>query len=168
MRHIYDKLDMSRIIAKVLYLGMFINVFIPGALIAACYLYDQSHPRFGEMGGMANALFYIFATLAIAQAGYAIWWRGKRYNQLMVRSQETMENDLVTGLVAASRPVFILIASISGWGFLYFIITGRFKESLVFVLLSFLIFQVVRPRYGLMKKVIDRQIELLDKVKPAP
>lgn len=167
MKHLYDKLDMSRIIAKVLYLGMFLNVLLPGALLGACYYYDQQYPRHGEAGDMANFLFYIFATLALAQAGYAIWWRGKRYNQPMVKSQATMEDDLVSGLAAASKPIFVLVAAISGWGYLYFIITGRFKESLVLVLLSFVVFQIVRPRYSLMKKVIDRQIELLDKGKSA-
>ena len=161
MGYLYNDLDMSRIIAKVLYLGMFINILIPGAVLAGCYMYDQNYPRYGAGGEFANMLFYLFAVIAVVQAGYAIWWRGKRYNEPIARSQESIEDDLAQGLRQASRPIFILIAAISGWGYLYFAITGRFKECLMFVMISFIVFQVVRPRYGTMKKVIDRQLELL-------
>lgn len=163
MGYLYNDLDMSRIIAKVLYLGMFINILIPGAVLAGCYMYDQNYPRYGGGGEFANVLFYIFAVIAVVQAGYAIWWRGKRYHEPIARSHESIEDDLAHGLRKASRPIFILIAAISGWGYLYFAITGRFQECLMFVLISFIVFQVVRPRYGTMKKVIDRQIELLER-----
>lgn len=165
MGYLYNDLDMSRIIAKVLYLGMFINIIVPGALLAGCYLYDQNYPRYNSGGDFANSLFYIFAVLALIQAGYAIWWRGKKYHQPIARSHETVQEDLAIGLRKASQPIFILIAAISGWGYLYFAITGRFKECLMFVMISFIVFQVVRPRYGTMKKVIDRQLELLERGK---
>jgi hypothetical protein len=154
---------MARIIAKVLYLGMFINILIPGALLAACYLYHQNYPRYSEGGNFANLLFYVFAVIAVAQAGYAIWWRGKRYHEPIARSKESLEEDLAVGLRKASRPIFILIAAISGWGYLYFMLTGRFEGCLMLVLISFVVFQVVRPRYGTMQKVIDRQLELLER-----
>ncbi|HPC11896.1 MAG TPA: hypothetical protein PK112_07335, partial [candidate division Zixibacteria bacterium] len=45
-------------------------------------------------------------------------------------------------------------------GFAYFLLTGRFREGLVFVVLSFLAFQIVRPRYGMVRGLIKQQEDL--------
>ncbi|MFQ5454378.1 MAG: hypothetical protein ACE5D6_09365, partial [Candidatus Zixiibacteriota bacterium] len=52
---------------------------------------------------------------------------------------------------------------ISLYGFIYFFLTGRFKEAVFFVVFSFLVFQIVRPRYGFIRKLIDSQKKLVER-----
>jgi len=62
-----------------------------------------------------------------------------------------------------SRPIFVMIAAISVYGYLYFYLTGRFKETVFLVLFSFLVFQVIRPRHAAVKKLVRHQKMLAEK-----
>ena len=57
----------------------------------------------------------------------------------------------------------MLIGAISLYGVIYFLLTGRFEETMFMVILSFIVFQIVRPRYGLVSKLIDTQYALAEK-----
>ncbi len=149
--------DLNQIMVKPLYFGLFINVLIPAALLFGCYYLHQHSYVANRAGDFANALYYLIGALSIAQIGVALWWRHKRLEQPMIRCRETFQQDLGHGLLAGLRPVFLLIAGISGYGLIYFFLTGRFEESLFVVLLSFLAFQIVRPRTKSMMKVIEIQ-----------
>lgn len=157
-RHDLDtEYDMTAMIAKPLYFGMLVNVLVPAGLLFICYYLEKNYYVDDSIPGMANALFYIFCALAFVQAAAALWWRNKSYNTPMIRREESFEYDLTTEIQRRSRPVFLLISSISIWGYIYFGLTGRFTESVVFVVFSFVVFQFVRPRYGSLKRLIYRQ-----------
>jgi len=158
----YEDFDVTGMVAKPLYFGMLINVMLPGGLLFICFYINEHSPLANSIPAFANTLFYIFAVLSIAQAGLALWWRHKKFGEPMVRKMETMEQDLVRGIMACSRPSFLLIAAISLWGFIYFWLTGRFEETAMFVVFSFLVFQVVRPRHGAIRKLIDHQRKLAE------
>ena len=81
----------------------------------------------------------------------------------MIRRQETFQTDLALGLTRICRPVFMLVGAISLYGVQYFVLTGRFEETMFMVILSFVVFQVVRPRYGLVNKLIDNQYSMAEK-----
>ncbi|MFH1686308.1 MAG: hypothetical protein ABIE70_02150 [bacterium] len=158
----YSGLDLTRIIVKPLYFGMLVNIIAPMAGLFVCYwLNNQDTPMENRVGDFANTLYYIIGAVALSQAGLALWWRQKSFARPMVRSMESFEDDLRDSLIAASKPVFILIAAISLWGYLYFFLTGRFNEGAFVVLFSFVVFQVIRPRQGGLKKLIDRQRQLV-------
>lgn len=157
--------DTTRIIAKCLYTGMTLNVIIPVAALFACYFVANNYFIDNRLADLTRPVFVVFAVIAVASAGLAIWWRGKRLNQPLICKKETFEPDLTANLAKVLRPVFLLIASICFWGFLFFSLTGLFTETVFFVVFSFLVFQVVRPRYGFLEKVIARQEELAEQGK---
>ena len=149
--------DLNQVMVKPLYFGLFINVLIPAALLFACYYLDQRSYVANRAGNFANALYYIIGALSLGQIGVALWWRHKRLEQPMIRRRESFAEDLAHGLLAGLRPIFLLIAAIAVYGIIYFFLTGRFEESLFVVLVSFLAFQIVRPRTKSTMKVVEIQ-----------
>lgn len=156
--------DLTRIIAKPLYFGLFSNIMAPMAVLLVIYFIHNGQgwaPLVSE--SMANTLFYALAFVAVVHAGLVVWWRKKAYASPMVRRRETFEADFAAEYLRRTRPLFLAIGAVSLYGFVYYFLTGRFNESLMFVVFSFLVFQLVRPRYGLVQKLIDRQTALVEK-----
>ena len=156
-----DDYDLSAIIVRPLYFGLVANIVIPVGLLLVCYYLQNSGSVYNRIGTTANPLFYIFAVLALGEAGLALLLRKKLFSRPMIRRSETFEQDFSDALLQRSRPIFVLIASISIYAYIYFLLTGRFTEAVFFVILSFLVFQIVRPRYGLARKLIAEQRELV-------
>lgn len=158
-----NQYDINRIIVKPLYFGMAINVLIPMGLLLVCYYLDRQQSWFNRVGDTANTIFYLLGAISIAQAGVALWWRNKLMHQPMIRRKETFEDDLIEFLTTKSKNIFVIISGISLYGILYFYLTARFEETMFFVIFSFLVFQVVRPRYGFIRRLIAQQTELMEK-----
>lgn len=158
-----DEYNLNRIIVKPLYFGLTTNVLVPMALLLICYYYENNCNINNSIGNFANSLFYIIGFLSISQSGLAMWWRGKLFSQPMIKRKEDFEQDFIISLMKKIKPVFLLIAVISLYGFIYFFLTGRFKEAVFFVVFSFLVFQIVRPRYGFIRKLIDSQKKLVER-----
>ncbi len=158
-----DRYDVTSLVAKPLYFGMVMNVMLPAAILFLCYYANNNYFVENRIPALANTLFYVFAVFAVAESGLAVWWRNKRFREPMIRREKTFERDLLMSLITFCRKLFLLTTSISVWGFIYFLLTGRFQECAVFVILSFLVFQVVRPRYGSVRKLIATQEELVEK-----
>jgi hypothetical protein len=155
--------DLNRIIAKPLFFGLFSNVVAPMALLFVCY-YLQGHGGMPDrLGDSSSVVFYLFAALALGEAGFAIWWRGKLFAAPMIRRRETFEADFAEQYAKRCRPLFLVIAAICLYGYIFYFLSGRFNESLMFVVFSFIAFQAVRPRHGMVQKLILRQQELVDK-----
>jgi hypothetical protein len=165
MRQFENNSDLTGIIVKPLYFGLFVNILVPMVLLLLCYYLDQRGGVVNRVPGMANTLFYIFGVLSLAEAGFALWWRTKLYAQPMIRRRETFEEDFSKALLERSRPIFLVIASISVYGLIYFLLTARFNEAVFLVVFSFLVFQVVRPRYGMVRKLIAYQQKLAEQGK---
>ncbi len=157
-----DDLDLNRIVVGPLYLGMVTNILIPMALLMVCYYINNNHGVTDTLGESANPLFIVFCAMAIAEGGFAIWYRGKLFGQPMIRRRETFEDDFMEAYKVRCRPLFLLIASISIYGYLFFFLTGRFNEAVLFVVFSFLVFQIVRPRHGLIRKLAERQMAMVE------
>ncbi len=155
--------DLSQIIIRPLYFGLVVNILIPAAGLLICHYIDSNYEQRNIIGDLANPLFFIFAVLALLQAVFALWWRAKRLRRRMVKTEEEFEQEMAAALLRACRPVFIVIAVISAYGYLYFFLTGRFTETIVFVFFSFIVFQLVRPRHGFARKLIIRQKAFLEK-----
>jgi len=158
-----DKYDLTRIIIGPLYFGLVVNVLIPMGLLLVCFYFESNASWYNRIGGSANALFYVIAVLSVAQGGLALWRRGQLMNQPMIRRKENFEEDFKRALLGRSRHISLIIALIAVYGFVYFMLTARFKETVFLVFFSFLIFQVVRPRFGFIRKLIARQEELVEK-----
>ena len=163
-----NQYDLTSMIVKPLYFGMVFNVIIPAALLFVCHYISNNYFPENRIPELSNALFYVFCALALVQAGLALWWRNRLFDKPMVHRQESFEHDIGSALFVGLRPVFLLIAAITLWGYLYFFLTGRFAETLGLVVFSFVVFQVVRPRLGSVKKLIAYQQKLVNDCRFAP
>jgi len=158
-----DDYDLNRIIVRPLYFGLLSNIIVPVAGLFVCFYINNKGPRWNMLGDSADLVFYLFLAMAAAETAFAIWWRAKLFKSPMIRTRETFEKDFSDEYLHRSRPLFILIASISIYGYIYFYLTGQFNAAAWFVVGSFLVFQLVRPRHGLVRKLIDHQKELVEK-----
>jgi len=158
-----DRYDLARMIAGALYSGLFINIMIPAGLLLVCYFLDQKGMVDNSIGMFANTLFYIFVVLSVVEGIVAVLWRNRGLAQPMIRRRETIEQDIREQLVVRLRPAFLLLAAVALNGIVYYLLTGRFEEALVFVVLSFVAFQVIRPRYGSLRKTIEQQEDMFEK-----
>ena len=152
-------------IIKPLYLGVLLNIVLPGAFLFVCYYMNNNNSYTNALVDFntANILFYVFAVLALVNSGLALFMRQKLYSTQLVKSKENFEEELTLVLLEKIRPIFILISVISIYGVGYYFLTTRFKEAALFVVFSFIVFQVVRPRIGFIQKLIDAQMKLLNK-----
>ena len=159
-----DAVDLHFVMIKPLYFGLVVNILIPMALILICYFVEvKGGGIVNQVGELASTLFYLVVAIGIVQAVLAFWWRQKMFGELLVKSAETFQDDLAHSLLVKSRPVFLLIALVAVWGIGYYFLTGRFLETVVIVFFSFVAFQVVRPRFGFIERLIARQAELLER-----
>jgi small-conductance mechanosensitive channel len=131
-------------------------------LLFVCFYVNEHAPFDNRVGAFANTIFYLLCGLSLADAGVALWWRSRLFSERLVSRRETFEEDLLAALVRRMRPIFLIVAAISLYGVLYFFLTARFVEALFFVIFSFLVFQVIRPREGMMRKVIAAQQRYLE------
>jgi len=157
--------DLNKIIVKPLYFGMLVNIVIPMVLLLVCYYLEAKGNWSNSIGEFAGTLFYVLIVLSLAQAGWSLWQRGKLFNQPLIKRKETFEEDIIKGLLKRAKPIFVSIALIALYGYVFFFLTGRFKETVFFVVFSFIVFQVVRPRFGFVKKLIKSQKKLIEQGK---
>ena len=158
-----DDLNVTHILIKPLYFGMLVNVTIPLLLLLLLYVLNKSAGTVSHFGEGDQTLFYLFIGVAALQSGLIIWWREKLFKSPMISRPELFEADFGREYLKRCRPLFLAIASLSFYGVIFYFITHRFTEAVVFVLLSYVVFQLVRPRHGLVYKLIDRQRELVKK-----
>jgi hypothetical protein len=158
-----ERFDLARLIVKPLYFGMAVNVMAPAAVLLVCFYLNQNSYMPNRVGDLAGPLLYIFGALAVVESAFALWWRVQLMKKPMLRRVETAEADIIQELYRRSRPVFILIASTSLYGIAYYSLTGRFEEAVFFVIFSFIVFQVVRPRYGFLRQLIRRQLDMVER-----
>ena len=160
----FDKYNLHKMIIKPLYLGVLLNIILPGAMLFVCFYLHNNNSYTNAIVDFdnANTLFILVAVLAIINSGLALWMKQKLFMTPMITDKENLENELTLALLEKIRPVYILISVISVYGIGYYFLTARFKEAAFFVVFSFLVFQVVRPRLGFIQKLIDAQLKLLE------
>ena len=163
----FDKFNLNHIIIKPLYLGLTINIVLPGALLFICYYLDTNNiwtdPYVSFEFG--NTLFVVFAILSLANSGLALWMKSKMVKSPMIKRAETFEDDLAKSLLVKSKQIFLIISMVAVYGILYYLLTVRFREAAFFTVFSFVVFQFVRPRIGFVQGLIDKQKKLVDEGK---
>jgi hypothetical protein len=155
--------DLTRIIAKPLYFGTFVNVIVPGILMLLCF-YIEKNRGWAPLVDLyyLDTIRGVIAVAALVHLGLVIWWRTKLYASPMIRRKETFEQDFAAEYFRRTKPLFFAIASLALYGIFYFLVTGEFDNFFLGLFIyCFLVFQFVRPRYGLVQKLIERQEKLV-------
>jgi len=157
-----DDIDLTHIIVKPLYFGLLVNVTVPLVLLFIIYYVKSRSAGVNHVGDNAQFFLYAFGALALLQTLAIVWWRDKLFKAPMIHRRETFEADFAAEYLKRCKPLFLAIAALSFWGFLFYFLTGRFQESAIFVIVSYLVFQIVRPRHGLVRRLIIRQRQLVE------
>jgi hypothetical protein len=156
------EIDLNGIIAKPLYRGLLINIFMPAIMIAFAYYIDHSKERTGMVpSDTLNILFWALIILSVADGAVAILLRKRLSSMPMIRSKETFAGDLADRVLAMSLVCFAVTAAISLYGLAFYILGGTFDHFFLFVVISFIAFQFVRPRLGFIEKVVAAQEKLV-------
>jgi len=87
----------------------------------------------------------------------AILLKQKMFMVPLIRSEASFEDDLKTGAFRVSMTCYAMTTAISIYGFVLFLIGGDFRTMFLFILMSFIAFQLVKPRRGFIEKVIEAQ-----------
>lgn len=161
----FEKYDINHIIIKPLYLGLVINIIIPAVLIYICYYLENNYNMINKLGDFSFTLFIIICILAVVQSAAAFYLRNQLLNKPLIKSEATFSDDLSSAIMKVSKPMFLMIMLISIYGFIFYLISADFEAAMMIVVFSFVVFQVIRPRLGFAKKLIEKQEDYVEQGK---
>ncbi len=150
--------DINAILIKPLYMGMLINIFFPMTLLIVAYFMSQSSGQdVMKITSKWDVIAWVFLAVAVVDGIVAILLRQKLFMVPLIRSEASFEDDLKAGAFRVSMTCYAMTTAISIYGFVLFLIGGDFRTMFLFILMSFIAFQLVKPRRGFIEKVIQAQ-----------
>ena len=150
--------DINAVLIRPLYMGMLINIFFPITLLIIAYFMSQSSGQdVMQMTSKWDVLAWVLLALALFDGIAAILIRQKQFMAPLIRSAATFEEDLKAAAFRISITCYAMTTAISIYGFVLFLISGDFRTMFMFILISFIAFQIVKPRRGFIEKVINVQ-----------
>jgi small-conductance mechanosensitive channel len=156
-------INITHIIVKPLYFGMVCNVIIPLAALFGIYFYNNKYGGTNHVANSEPFIFYLLIGITIIETLGVVWWRDRLFKTPMIKRAETFEADFAAEYLRRCKPIFLVIASLSLYGVVFYFLTGQFERSVIFVIISYVVFQIVRPRHGLVSKLLAHQRELVKK-----
>ena len=159
--HDYDNYNVTVMMAKPLYLGIGINILIPAALAFICYWMDSNQKLTNPMftGQMVDTLFMIFGIVTLIIIAVVIIKKQQLLKIKLIENNDLINEQIPEALTTKMKPLFLLTTLIALLGVIYYFLTASFKPTLFFIVVSFLVFQFLRPRVGFIHKLIDKQLE---------
>ena len=158
----YD-VDINHILIKPVYFGLLMNIFVPVVILGVAYYLDKSGGAQGTIQkSELNILFWMLAAVSLADGAMAIYFRHKKFMAPMIRSKETFEEDITRGVFTQSIICYSMTTAIAVYGLVFYLMGGSFMHLFFFVFLSFIAFQLIRPRYGFIEKVLAAQEKHVD------
>jgi len=152
----YD-VDINRALVKPIYIGLAMNVFFPSVVALVVYFIESEGGKIAPAAYPNDLLLWALAGLAVMDGAVAIFFKQRRFFVPMIRSKESFAEDFYAGVTSSSILVFALCAAIAVYGVVAYFLSRTFDYLLFFILLSFIAFQIVRPRAGFLKKVLEAQ-----------
>lgn len=149
--------DINRALVKPIFIGLAMNILFPSVIALVIFFLESRGGLSLPEPGTSDMVLWMLAAVAVADGAIAIYFRQKRFYAPMIRSEKTFAEDFYTGVTTASILVFALCTAIAVYGVVAYFLTGTFDYLLLFILLSFIAFQIVRPRAGFLQKVLEAQ-----------
>ena len=158
-----SKIDLNRLLIRPLYFGLLLNILIPVVLLAITYFLEKKDVMSGTFDpDTYSVLFWIFCVLAIVDGVLTFVIRQKLFFAPMVMTKETFEDDLMQGFFKNSIVCYAMAMAIAVYGFVLFFLGGSFETMVLFVLISMIAYQFIRPRFGFAEKVIAAQKKFVE------
>lgn len=158
MNNIESKFDINRLLIKPVYIGLFMNILMPIILLAIVYYVEKNGGRNVTYDTATyNMFFWIFCVVAIGEGVVAFILKQKLFFSPMIKSKETFEDDLLRGFMTSSIICYSCTTAIAIYGLVLFLLGGTFETMVLFVLISMIAYQFIRPRYAFAEKVAEAQ-----------
>jgi len=164
-----SKIDINKLLIKPIFYGLFINILMPVILLGIVYYLDSS----GFDGGDAtsseyNIFFWALCVISIIEGMLAFFFRQRLFFAPMIVSKETFEKDLHDRFLTNCIICFAFTSAIAVYGVVLFFMGGPFETTVLFVLISMIAYQLVRPRVGFTEKVVAAQEKHVEEGRFAP
>ena len=130
-------IDLNAVLIKPLYIGLLINIFIPVVIIGIAYYIEEG-------GGLTSTIppenleliFWFFVAVSVVDGAIAIFLKQKLFSAPMIKSKESFSEDFKQGFFSKSIVCYCLIAAISVYGLVLYILGGTFNQLLFLNLLN--------------------------------
>jgi hypothetical protein len=150
--------NLNTVIIKPLYIGLLMNIFIPSIIVMIVYyLESESSGRMVGSGVESDLILWVMAGFVLLDGSLALYIKQKRFFAPMIKSKETFAADFTEGVKIASIICFAITTAISIYGVVAYLISGLIDYLILFVVLSFIAYLLVRPRYRFLEKVLAAQ-----------
>jgi len=157
-----SKVDLNRLLLKPVYIGLLMNILVPVILLGIVYYLDSNGYQKGSMKtNLYNIMFWVFCAVAIIEGILAFVFKQRLFFSPMIKANETFEEDLTSGFLTSSIVCYAFTSAIAIYGFLLFFMGGPFETAGLFVLISLIAYQFVRPRFKFAEKVVEAQEKLV-------
>jgi hypothetical protein len=164
-----SKVDLNRLLLKPVYIGLVMNILVPVILLAFVYYLDGQNFHKGVIiSSKADPIFWALCGVALLEGIAAFIIRKKLFFSPMVRSKETFEEDLVLGFLTNSIICYAITTAISIYGVVLFFLGHPFETTVLFVLISMIAYQFIRPRFKFTGEVVEAQDRLVSQGRFAP
>jgi len=152
-------IDINAVLVKPVFIGLLINIFFPVGVVAVAYFTGQHDLQSNATipTGSKAILFWALAAVSIVDGGVAILLRHRLFYKSMISSEPTFAEDLSRGIFNGSIICYAITAAITIYGLIFYLYGGTLQQLVFFIVISFISFQVIRPRHGFIKKVIAAQ-----------
>jgi len=143
--------NLTKILFKITYMGLFMNVLMPiGIFIAAAFLMGKDlQAGTGldiPMDGTLRVLLYAFLALSLADVAVTYFIRKKFPEKILVREGQPPTEKFEQATMRISILVFSLNLSYSIYGLVLLFLGAEIEVMMLFLAISLIAYQLFRPR----------------------
>jgi hypothetical protein len=149
--------DMGKVLTKITYLGLLMNLAAPVALIVAAMLLME------EGGGLSSALgdkstigllFFVFLALSIADGIVTYMIRRILPGRLAVAAGHSLDEQFEKAAVRISVIIFSLNLSHCIYGVVLAVLGAQSRVVMLFAALSLISYELFRPRESYLERIL--------------
>lgn len=155
-------IDLNAVLIKPLYIGLMINILIPVIIVGVAYYIEESGGLAVPANENLDLLFWILIGVSLAEGAVAIVLKQKMFFRPFIASKETFEQDFHRAFFTNSIIGNAITSAIAIYGLVIYLLGGTFNQLIFFVFISFIAFQLIRPRIRFSEKVLAVQEKYVD------
>ena len=151
--------DMGKVLTRITYLGLFMNILTPVALIVAAMLLME------EGGGLSSALgakstisllFFVFLALSFADGIATYIIRRTLPGRLAVVAGQPLEKQFEKAAMRISVIIFSMNLSHCIYGVVLAVLGTQSRVAMLFAALSLISYELFRPRESYLEQLLAR------------
>ena len=145
--------SLEKMHTKILQLGMVMDIFLPVVIFfSAIYLRDRFVSIKSPMD--LDMIFYVLLALSAAEAITIFILKTKSWRPYIRRKfQENPQLTIEKGLFGFGTIIYVLCFSPTIYGLVYYILGGTWEHFALFVAITFLFFQLFKPKMEELEKL---------------